>query len=89
MSKFISFILKQRSSKLSFSFLISSFIVALFDIFLIVFDCIQLAIISKNSALVSNVFLQVNILGLILNLANLIFFIVILVLKSRRIKSKS
>ena len=89
MSKIIGWILKQKESKLSFSFLIVFAVVSIFNIFLIIFDLIQFIVISQNSARIANIFFGINIAGILLNFGVLCYYIVVVILKSRKIKSST
>ena len=88
MDKIIRFILKVKENKLNFIFLISTFIVALYDLFLLIFDLVQIIVASNNGAMLASSFMTINIIGIVLNCANLCFFAVIIALKFRNVKSR-
>lgn len=88
MSRFFGWIVKQKESKLKFSLLIIFAVLIVFNLFLLIFDITQLIIISQNSVKFSIEFYVINIIGIVLNFGALCYYIVVMILKSRSIKSK-
>ena len=89
MSRFIGWILKQKESKLTFSLLIVFAVLIVFNLFLAIFDIVQFIVISQNASKISNVFFAINIIGIVLNFVGLCYYVVVVILKSRSVKSKT
>ena len=89
MSRLIGWILKQKESKLMFSFLIVSAVLILYNVFLFIFDIIQLIVISQNASKLADAFFGINIVGIVLNFGALCYYIVVVILKSRGVKSNT
>ena len=79
---------KLKQTKSGFVFLISFLIVFAVDVFLLLFDIIQLIIASKSGVNLGQAFLPLNIIGIVLNSALLIFFIVLLILYQKHTSFK-
>ena len=89
MERFIGWVLKQKESKLGFSLLIVFAVLIVFNLFLLIFDIVEIIIISQNASKISDIFFVINISGIVLNFAGLCYYIVVVILKSRCVKSKT
>ncbi len=69
-------IYKIKSSKILLATFICCVIIFFADIALFVFDCVELILVSKNSASLSGVFLGLNIAMIVLNGLMLILIVV-------------
>lgn len=63
----ISKFLKLKKNKLLFSLVIVCFAVALVDVFMIVFNIVQVVAMNKNAANMAGLFLPINIIAICLN----------------------
>lgn len=76
---------KLKRDKLFFGLVLSTFICALFDIFIVVFDAVQIVAVNSNAAKLSGAFLGLNIVAIILTFLCLLYAVVYTVLKKRKI----
>ena len=72
-----------KHNKWLLTFFVLALVVFVFDVSLIVFDCVQLASTANNSASLSNLFVFFNIFVIVLNCAYVIFLILYLVLRKK------
>ena len=75
----ISKFLKLKKNKLLFSLVIVCAVVALFDVFMIVFNIVQVAAMNKNAASLTGMFLPVNIVAICLNVVSVMLIVAYLI----------
>ena len=88
MKKFISKFFKIKNDIPSLIFVILTSIVALFAIFLVLYDLIWVLLVVLGGKFVSNFFVVINIIGIVLGVCDLIYFIVLIILNMKTVKSK-
>lgn len=79
---------KVKQNKLLFSLFIVLMVLLCLDLCLILFDFIQLLIVSRSAVNLASCFLVFNVFGIILNFLGLIYFIICHILYKNSTNSK-
>ena len=85
--KLVKWFLKQKDDKTKLIYIIFTLFLLLFALFLLVFDIVQIIKLQQTGTIANN-FMIINLWGIFLAGVDLIYYIVLLILSNKQVKSK-
>lgn len=88
MAKYFHKLFKLKNDILSLIFVIFTAFVIVFALFLLIYDAVQIVLVLNTNKYVTNFFININIIGIVLGLIDLVYFIVLIIRNFMRVKSR-